>query len=76
MTTSEILGLLASNDAVTRQSLTGPEWFEIVLGNSHVMPLPAIDFDRLLEARLIEARDEGSFTIAAAGRRWLVTHDA
>lgn len=71
MMASEILELLACGNATARQSLTGPEWHEIALADGQTMPLSAADFDRLLEAGLITARDEGNFVISAAGRRWL-----
>lgn len=71
MTTVEILDLLASEGASARPSLTGPEWHEIVLGNQEVVPLAAADFDRLRDAGLVIARDEGSFVITVEGRRQL-----
>jgi hypothetical protein len=71
MIAMEMLKRLASGNAMARQSLTGPEWHEIVLGDGHAVPLPAADFDRMLEARLIEPLDDGTFVITAAGRRWL-----
>ena len=71
MIATDILGVLAQAGAVARQSLTGPEWLEIAEADGGVLPLRAADFDRLLEARLIAARDEGTFVITSAGRRWL-----
>ena len=76
MVATQILGFLATDDAVARQSLCGPEWHEIALGDGQVLPLSAADFDRLLEAGLIAAREEGSFVITAAGRRWLKANAA
>ena len=69
MTTMEILGLLALENAYARPSLTGPEWHEIMLGDDRVVPLPAADFDMLRDNDLIAARDEGGFFITKEGRR-------